>query len=434
MLGDRPWVGAFMMGCFSTAAVALTFLLGRRFFGQAAGLWAAILLATNPWAVLYGRLALPEADSTLLALLAIWVETRGGRPTARRALLVWILSSLAMLANYRWLVLLPLFYLGLQLIAWRSGDRPGLRALLARASLYLLGFVLPLLLTDFIYSAWILGPRLLEATRSRTYFEDLVWNIRKFSEQGWATGLRDPLRFPFFALRFGGPVLLLGLLLGGWEAIRRARSADAECARHARSVLLLATAPPILLLFSVCGFPRCLSIALAPWTILGGLWIEQAASRAPSRRLLLGAAVILPQLAMAPFVYLLHSGYADAAAWLKARGDTHCLASQAYVLRVEGVNAIGIPSSEEKLRELVALGYRYLVVDNQVWTGGQGAVYRRLATHLTPVIEIPHSAGGSATFSYESPERSLAATFAREGGVDWFRPSVIRIYDLGAGR
>ena len=429
VVGDRPWTGGFAMALFSVGTVALTFALGRRFFGRQAGLFAALILATNPWSVLYGRLALPEADSTFLALLSIWIATGEGAPRKGRAFIVGLVASLAFQANYRWLVLLPTYYVGLELIELRRPESGSARSFALRLFLFALGFVLPLLLTDFLYGAWVLGPRLFEATRSRTYFEDLVWNIRKFSEQGWATGLRDPMRFPFFALRFGGPLMLAALGAGAWEAWQRLRAGGGRSEGRA---LWLSVAPPLLLLFSACGFPRCLSIALGPWAILGGLGLTRFAR--PGRSAALVVLVIVAQLAMAPAVYVLHSGYGDAAAWLKARGDSRCLASQAFVLRIERVDALGIPSNQEQLESLARDGYRYLVVDNQVWTGGQGAIYRQLRDRLPLVAELPHPAGGSATFSYESPERSLAATWERGRGTDWLRPSTIRIYDLAGLR
>lgn len=429
VLGDRPWVGSVAMGVFSLASVCLCHALALRWFGPAVAFWSALCLATNPWAVLYGRLALPEADSTFFALLGIYCAAGGREPTPRRALLAGLCASLAIQTNYRWMVVLPLLYFGIELLFARA--RRSARGMVGRVALYLLLLALPLLLTDFIYSAWILGERLEQATRPRTYFEDLVYNVRKFSAQGWATGLRDPLRFPFFAVRFGGPVLVVAAAVGLHAAWRRWRFAERGASIGSGVLILCSLLPPTLLLVSACGFPRCLSLALLPWSIAAGLCLGDR-MRELARPALARAVLVAAQLLTLPWVLPGNSGYGAVSAWLQARGDTRCLASQAYVLRLYGVEAVGIPDRDARLAEFRSRGFRYLVIDNQVWTSDQARTWRALESHANLVFEVPHPAGGSASFSYESPERSLAATWARARGTDWLRPSSLRVYELPA--
>ncbi|MBK8231588.1 MAG: glycosyltransferase family 39 protein [Candidatus Eisenbacteria bacterium] len=427
VLGDRPWVGSVAMGVFGLGSVGLCYALARIWFGQAVALWAALFLATNPWAVLYGRLALPEADSTFLALLGIYCAASGREPTLRRATLAGLCASLAMQTNYRWMVVLPLLFVGIELLFARA--RRSTRGLVGRVALFFLFLALPLLLTDFVYSALILGERLEQATRPRTYFEDLAFNVRKFSAQGWATGLRDPLRFPFFILRFGGPILAVATAVGLGAAWRRWRNSEDRETLGPGALLLCSLLPPVLLLISACGFPRCLSLSHLPWSIAAGLGLADLKGRL-GRPVLAPALLVTTQLLTLPWVLPGGSGYGAVAAWLQARGDTRCLASQAYVLRLYGVEAVGIPDRDARLAEFRARGFRYLVVDNQVWTSDQTRTWRALERQATLVFEVPHPAGGSASFSYESPERSLAATWARAKGGDWLRPSSLRVYEL----
>lgn len=69
---------------FSSAAVLVTYLLGRRLLGRWPALVGAALLALTPAAVLLGREAEPEALQAVLLLLALWAglrlsEAAGGR-------------------------------------------------------------------------------------------------------------------------------------------------------------------------------------------------------------------------------------------------------------------------------------------------------------------------------------------------------------------
>src|SRR5262249_50091222 len=87
-------------------AVALTYFVLRPRFGALAGLTAAALLATAPWAVLYGRKLwaqdfLPVVTIALLWSLFVVLERR---PT-RWVLLVPLLFSLAVELNFSALAL-----------------------------------------------------------------------------------------------------------------------------------------------------------------------------------------------------------------------------------------------------------------------------------------------------------------------------------------
>jgi hypothetical protein len=125
------------------------------------------------------------------------------------------------------------------------------------------------------------------------------------------------------------------------------------------------------------------------------------------------------------------SGYGEAADWLRAHGAESCVSSQAYVLRVYGIEAVSLPESADELRLMAARGVRYVLVDNQIWISGYAETFRALRGSLPPVAELPHPAGGSASFVWEAPEESVQATLARSRGGEWLRPSRILIYDLG---
>ncbi|TMC05653.1 MAG: hypothetical protein E6J41_21400 [Chloroflexi bacterium] len=60
----------------STLTVPLVYLLGRRFIGAGAAMVGALLLATAPAAVLFGRVAEPESAQAVLLLVALLLTVR----------------------------------------------------------------------------------------------------------------------------------------------------------------------------------------------------------------------------------------------------------------------------------------------------------------------------------------------------------------------
>ncbi len=462
LLGDHPWTGAVVAALFGAAAVLLVFDFGRRIWGEEEGIVAAALLAALPWSVLYGRMALPEADSTFFVLLA--VTTQAGRSRAlTRSLAAGAIAGLAFLANYRWGVLLVLLFAGVEW-AWLTREARSALRRAVEVLVGIVGFLLPaaflVFLADFIYRRAVLGSLLAGAVRPRTYLEDLAHNFGKFEAMG--IGIRDPLRLPYFLWVFGGPVLLLGLAAALFFSIRRSRATAPSAAvdtparqgttsetrgtrrgsssetlvRQAASrraglaaVSLLAALPVILFLGTPCIFPRCLSAALPAWCLLAG-WGLTRLLRSP--RFVPGLAILVfaLQLPLGERIWLQRSGYGDAARWLEDQGIRRCVATQAYVFQVYGINAVGAPGSLSELPNYERQGYRYLVLDNQAWIGPQVETCRALRGRESPIVTIPHPSGGDAAFLWEAPESSLRQGFARAGGPDWLRPSQILIFDL----
>jgi 4-amino-4-deoxy-L-arabinose transferase-like glycosyltransferase len=79
---------------FSTLTIPLVHLLGRRFIGVPAALCAALLLATAPGAVLFGRQAEPEAPQAVLLLVALLLTARAVDHGAGR----WTVAGLLLCA------------------------------------------------------------------------------------------------------------------------------------------------------------------------------------------------------------------------------------------------------------------------------------------------------------------------------------------------
>src|SRR5205823_6093733 len=97
---DGALFGTASVAVLSVVAIALTYDVVRRRFGDAVALIAAALFATAPWAVFYGRLLfqqdlLPIVTVSLLWSLFVVLE----RNRTRVALLVPVLFVIAISLN-----------------------------------------------------------------------------------------------------------------------------------------------------------------------------------------------------------------------------------------------------------------------------------------------------------------------------------------------
>lgn len=451
--GPTVPVAAGLMALFGVALVAVAHALGARLVSARAGLVAAFIYAANPWAVGYARSMLPECDSVFFAwcgflfhLRACGFGRESGAAGARgRFAALWpcLFYAASMLANYRWAGALVVLFLGVEWLVARDPKRGALRFAVLVGVL-----VAAALTTDFVYGNAFLGARLDAATRPRTYLEDLVANVRKFNELGWWSGLRDPLRFPYFVWMLGTAGFAIPLVVGALRTLRYLREASGWPRVGYRLLLRAAFAPPLVLLVSACGFPRCLSLAQPAWAVLGAVgvlglgdllagWIGSRGARGwllPAFRFGPAVVAIGTQLVSVPSHGWTRSGYEAAAAWLRSHGAGSCFATQPNAYKVYGIEAIGLPAREAVFEQWEARGFRYALVDNQAFTGAHGAGYELLSEHCAIVAEIPHPAGDWLSFRLESPEASIAATRARDAGARWIRPSRILIFDTASPR
>lgn len=82
LAGDSEYSVRFPSAAAGVLAVALAYALGRMFFGRAAGVAGAALIAVNPFQIWHAQEARMYAISTALALastLALWAAFRGNR-------------------------------------------------------------------------------------------------------------------------------------------------------------------------------------------------------------------------------------------------------------------------------------------------------------------------------------------------------------------
>ena len=139
LLGPDLGSVALAQHVLGLASVALAFLLGRRLFGRAAGLLAALLVALSGPQLIYERYLMSEAlFGFVLALAAgLMVAALRGGSAPWAALLAGLALGLAALIRPVAQALLPLFLLALLLALprWRSALRAAGLALLGYALL-----------------------------------------------------------------------------------------------------------------------------------------------------------------------------------------------------------------------------------------------------------------------------------------------------------
>jgi 4-amino-4-deoxy-L-arabinose transferase-like glycosyltransferase len=92
-ISDTDWSARAVAAAFGVAAVALTYLLGARLYGAAAGLAAAAILAVMPYHVVVSRQVLLDGPMTTFALVGLYCVARAAEADPRR----WIAAAGAML-------------------------------------------------------------------------------------------------------------------------------------------------------------------------------------------------------------------------------------------------------------------------------------------------------------------------------------------------
>ncbi len=96
LLGMDETTTRLPVALFSIATVALVGLLGRLWFGELAGLLAALMLTFEPWHLNYSRIAFPAGFVPFFTVVALYTYTRGvgllagDTPDKQRRSLYWL--------------------------------------------------------------------------------------------------------------------------------------------------------------------------------------------------------------------------------------------------------------------------------------------------------------------------------------------------------
>lgn len=121
----------------SMLTIALVYQMGKKLFSPWAGIWAALLLALAPEAIIWGGRARAYALLAFLVLLAVWLFQAGvsGEQNGRRRLGLFVLV-VAAFVHPEAALLLPAFVFGTVLLkGWRWWFQPSQMAELLLASM-----------------------------------------------------------------------------------------------------------------------------------------------------------------------------------------------------------------------------------------------------------------------------------------------------------
>lgn len=449
-----------------TLTVALTGLLAAAFYGETAGILAALLLAVSPYHLLYSRTGLPDALTALfwIAALLAWVRF----PGRRGAVVSGICAGLCFATNYREIAVLALlpaaFLLAPAPPPVEDRNRPARGRhppRWQRVAGWLAGFPLPVIAFETGYR--VLGAASGDpsaAFPAGTYLEQ-IGRLLAF-HGGGGIGPGEWSAFGYYVLRWEGLASLGWLLVAVPLQLARWRGPTALL----NAWLLLPW-----VVFSVywdnasrffLPLLPLVAVVKARWLLAGLEALDRFARgaaaagarsllrrpglRAPSPSALAaaGAALLLPLILLPPLVRQLPrpSPYLEAARWLqdalapvaeRAAGhlSTNSRLGQAYSGE-EGSAPIP-PSRSEVLRQARA-GWRYAVIDLQVHFGGFDRAEERrrtaawIADSFPAVAEFPYSRDALAHFILEqdlpfSRARPLLASLEESGPA-------LRIYDL----
>jgi len=92
IFGLNAWGVRLPAALFGVLAVYLTYLIGRRLYGDKVGLWAAFLLAVSPWHLMLSRPGYEAGVALMLLLLGVYLLILA---VDQRNLKYWILSAIA---------------------------------------------------------------------------------------------------------------------------------------------------------------------------------------------------------------------------------------------------------------------------------------------------------------------------------------------------
>jgi 4-amino-4-deoxy-L-arabinose transferase-like glycosyltransferase len=127
-LFGSPWMaGRWLSAAAGVATTGLCFVLGRRVWGNAAGVVAALVYATSPWALIEDRQNVQDPVMTALILvILLMILDQSQRPTSLRPYVVAALGFVAVFVKASAFLLVPVPWLAYMLWVkrpWRPEER-----------------------------------------------------------------------------------------------------------------------------------------------------------------------------------------------------------------------------------------------------------------------------------------------------------------------
>lgn len=278
LISANPVTMAWLPALLGTAAIALTYVLARRWMGGGPALAAALLFAVSPWAVLHARKIWAQDLLPFFAILFFLAAVNWLRHGRWRDILL-LCGTLAVLNQIHYSSLA--FWPVVLFLLWRRHTRPNLKRWLVGAA------VMALLWTPFILFLFRAGAQEVAkqtVTRERKAFHAELWRGMK-----WQVWLMDhgafqdvgPSREELAGQErpFNWPAPIFAILLAGGVAatVLRARQQP-----ELWLVLLWFGLPPLLLSLHRV-FSHYLIICWPSTFLMAGLVLDEAWRRVRPR-------------------------------------------------------------------------------------------------------------------------------------------------------
>lgn len=415
--GPDVRIGNYVSAVFGLLVVGMGFLVGRRLYGETAGLLAAALLSLSGFLTVYSRSALLDINMSFYLLAAIYAYLRSCDEKSRHPLFWLSLCSLALgmgfLVVYRVLFPLAVFWaFEVRRTLSRRREKPprwpGRTAALGLPMFFVL------LLAEFPYYVGFMVCQLLSVVPPfMTYFQQVLTSIvfvggfcLASTRQAFETA--NFLTFPYLYGTLNGPLVTAAFLGGLLFCIQR---------RKEQNLLMAALFLFDLLVYSILQprarygcFAACLGAVMAAGFFVSvGRRLRTTGVRVAAGLFLV---LLLAEGALHAWRAILPPpGYPQAMAYMEShKGLKHIssypAASQAY----GGVENVwpGWPESEAELRTLYEQGYRYVLLDFLEVIAGrfyslvpEGEKRERLERSLALLAEIRRS--GPPVFECPNP-------------------------------
>jgi hypothetical protein len=458
-VGPDVRIGNYVSATFGVLVVGMGFLVGRRLYGEAAGLLAAALLSLSGFLTVYSRSALLDVNMSFFLLAALYTYLRSRDENSEHPLFWLSLCSVALgmgfLVVYRTLFPLAVFWAfelseALSRRQEKPSQWPGRAAALGLPMFFLL------LLAELPYYLGFMACQLLSVVPPfMTYFQQVLTSIVFVGGFCLASTRRafeaaNFLSFPYLFGKLSGPLVTAAFLGGVLFCIRRRKRQD---------LLIAALFLFDLFVYSILQ-PRarygCFAACLG--AVMAAGFLHALARRVRRTGARVAACLFLVLLVAEGGLHtwkaiLPPPGYREAMAYMAShKGLKHIssypTASQAY----GGMENVwpGWPETETELRALYEQGYRYVLLDFLEVIAGrfyalvpEGEKRERLERSLALLAEIRRS--GPPVFECPNPpvayvqnifevnhNFSLSLEAARKARQNEGNIQSIDIYDLEA--
>ena len=246
-VGELVWCAAFgtseyalrlPSAVFGVAAVWGVFLLAREIFSASVGLWAALLLAVNPFAIFYSQEARPYSLFLAAAIFSLYFLLRMLRRLDKRAILLYLLATSIALYSHPLAPLLLLTHIVIWLIYRNDAEYPG-AAHHVRQILQIFLFAALLYLPQFLFMFGTIVSKT-QGTSRAGWIPVPDWNVFQQTAQQY-------FMYPVLAI-FAFAVLAIGAV----AYLRRDR-------RSRRAALLLLT-----VVLACVAAPWLISVTVTP--------------------------------------------------------------------------------------------------------------------------------------------------------------------------